>query len=89
MGLLRVNVLGTPEVFHDERRLSFALRKAEVLPLYLAVEGGLQPRSKLAADSAGAAASPTSCQPSAERPRGAEWAVRCLVRQADELREAS
>ncbi len=48
MGVLRVNVLGPPEVFHDESRLSFALRKAQALLLYLAVEGGLQPRSKLA-----------------------------------------
>src|SRR2546427_1832576 len=49
MGVLRVNVLGPPEVFHDESRLSFALRKAQALLLYLAVEGGMQPRSKLAA----------------------------------------
>ena len=49
MGLLRLAVLGTPEVFHDERRLSFALRKAEALLLYLAVEGGMYSRSKLAA----------------------------------------
>ena len=49
MGLLRLSVLGPPEVFHDERRLSFALRKAEALLLYLAVEGGLHSRSKLAA----------------------------------------
>ena len=38
MGLLRLAVLGTPEVFHDDRRLSFALRKAQALLLYLAVE---------------------------------------------------
>ena len=49
MGLLRVNVLGTPEVFHNESRLRFALRKAEALLLYLAVEGGMHPRGKLAA----------------------------------------
>ncbi|HEX6551976.1 MAG TPA: AAA family ATPase [Ktedonobacteraceae bacterium] len=49
MGLLRLNVLGPPEVFHDSSRLTFALRKAQALLLYLAVEGGLQPRSKLAA----------------------------------------
>src|SRR5947209_12960632 len=46
---LRVNVLGTPEVFLDETRLSFGLRKAQALLLYLAVEGGMHPRSKLAA----------------------------------------
>jgi DNA-binding SARP family transcriptional activator len=49
MGLLRLAVFGPPEVFHDERRLSFALRKAEALLLYLAVEGGMHSRSKLAA----------------------------------------
>src|SRR5437763_6439533 len=49
MGLLRLAVLGPPEVSHDGRRLSFALRKAQALLLYLAVEGGLHPRSKLAA----------------------------------------
>ncbi|HEX6554032.1 MAG TPA: AAA family ATPase, partial [Ktedonobacteraceae bacterium] len=49
MGLLHLTVLGSPEVFHDGRRLSFALRKAQALLLYLAVEGGLHARSKLAA----------------------------------------
>ena len=49
MGLLRVAVLGSPEVFHDGSRLTFALRKAQALLLYLVVEGGLHPRSKLAA----------------------------------------
>ena len=49
MGLLRLAVLGTPEVFHDGTRLSFALRKAQALLLYLAVEGGMHSRSKLAA----------------------------------------
>ena len=49
MGLLRLAVLGTPEVVHDESRLTFSLRKALALLLYLAVEGGLHPRSKLAA----------------------------------------
>ena len=29
MGLLRLNVLGPPEVFHDGNRLTFALRKAQ------------------------------------------------------------
>src|SRR2546428_5896688 len=47
-GLLRLRVLGTPEVFHDGSRLSFALRKAQALLLYLAVEGGMHPRGKLA-----------------------------------------
>ena len=49
MGLLRLAVFGPPEVFHDERRLSFALRKAEALLLYLAVEGGMHSRRHLAA----------------------------------------
>jgi len=49
MGVLRLAVLGPPEVFHDGSRLTFSLRKAEALLLYLAVEGGLHSRSKLAA----------------------------------------
>jgi DNA-binding SARP family transcriptional activator len=49
MGLLRLAVLGPPEVFHDRSRLTFALRKAQALLLYLAVEGGMHSRSKLAA----------------------------------------
>src|SRR5216684_3290158 len=49
MGLLRLAVLGAPEVFHDGSRLAFSLRKAQALLLYLAVEGGMHPRSKLAA----------------------------------------
>src|SRR5438874_3451603 len=49
MGLLRLAVLVPPQVYHDDRRLTFALRKAQALLLYLAVEGGVHPRSKLAA----------------------------------------
>src|SRR5712692_1828430 len=49
MGLLRLAVLGPPEVEHEGSRLTFALRKAEALLLYLAVEGGMHSRSKLAA----------------------------------------
>ena len=49
MGLLRLAVLGPPEVMHDGTRLTFALRKAQALLLYLAVEGGTHSRSKLAA----------------------------------------
>src|SRR2546423_6821376 len=49
MGLLHLAILGPPEVFHDESRLTFALRKAQALLLYLAVEGGMHSRSKLAA----------------------------------------
>src|SRR5438132_11121173 len=49
MSLRRLAVLGPPEVFHEGRRLTFGLRKAQALLLYLAVEGGLHPRSQLAA----------------------------------------
>src|SRR5256714_4871901 len=49
MGLLRLVVLGPPEIFHAGSRLTFALHKAQALLLYLAVEGGLHSRSKLAA----------------------------------------
>src|SRR6266849_3457523 len=49
MSLLRLAVLGPPEIFHDSSRLTFALRKAQALLLYLAVQGGLHSRSKLAA----------------------------------------
>jgi DNA-binding SARP family transcriptional activator len=49
MSVLRLNVLGPPEVLHNGSRLTFALRKAQALLLYLAVEGGLHSRSKLAA----------------------------------------
>jgi DNA-binding SARP family transcriptional activator len=49
MGLLRLAVLGAPEVFHDGARLTFALRKAQALLIYLAVEGGMHSRNKLRA----------------------------------------
>src|SRR5436305_3245806 len=49
MSVLRLNVLGPPQVYHDGRRLTFALRKAQALLLYLSVEGGMHPRSQLAA----------------------------------------
>jgi DNA-binding SARP family transcriptional activator len=49
MGLLRLNVLGPPEVVHDGSRFAFALHKAQALLLYLAVERGMHSRSKLAA----------------------------------------
>jgi DNA-binding SARP family transcriptional activator len=49
MGLLRLAVLGAPEVFHDGARLTFALRKAQALLIYLAVEGGMHSRNKLTA----------------------------------------
>ena len=49
MSLLRLSVLGSPDIFLDGVRLTFALRKAQALLLYLAVEGGMHSRSKLAA----------------------------------------
>src|SRR5260221_4812201 len=49
MGLLYLAVLGPPEVFHDGSHLAFSLRKAQALLVYLAVEGGMHPGSKLAA----------------------------------------
>ncbi len=49
MSQLRLAVLGPPEVFHDASRLTFPLRKASALLFYLAVEGGMHLRSKLAA----------------------------------------
>ena len=48
-GRLRVAVLGPPEVIRDGIRLTFSLRKAQALLLYLTVEGGMHSRSKLAA----------------------------------------
>src|SRR5260370_34800355 len=47
MGLLRVTVPGPPEVFQGGNRLTFALRKAQALLLYLAVEGGMHQRRQL------------------------------------------
>src|SRR5258708_19371701 len=49
MDRLHLAMLGPPEVFHNGIRLTFALRKALALLVYLAVEGGLHPRGKLAA----------------------------------------
>src|SRR5258708_9548907 len=49
LSLLHLDVLGPPEVFHDGSRLTFSLRKALALLVYVAVEGGMHPRSKLAA----------------------------------------
>src|SRR5436190_3444224 len=49
MSLVRLAVLAPPEIFLDGSRLTLPLRKAQALLLYLAVEGGRHPRSKLAA----------------------------------------
>src|SRR5713226_8504424 len=48
MGRLKLAVLGTPEVRHPEQLLRFPSRKALALLIYLAVEGGVQRREKLA-----------------------------------------
>lgn len=48
MSLLRLSVLGSPEVLHNGNRLTFSLRKAQALLLYLTIEGGLHSRDKLA-----------------------------------------
>ena len=44
MGLLRLAVLGPPDVAHDGSRLTFPLHKAQALLLYLAVEIGRRRR---------------------------------------------
>src|SRR5258708_34924324 len=49
LSLLHLDVLRPPEVFHDESRLKLSLRETLPLLVYLAVEGGMHPRSKLAA----------------------------------------
>src|SRR6266571_419955 len=49
MRRLHLDVHTTADGVQDGRRRTFGLRKAGALLLYLAVEGGLHPRSKLAA----------------------------------------
>ena len=49
MGLLRLAVLGTPEVEHAGRAITFPTRKALALLAYLAVEGGRHTREAIAA----------------------------------------
>jgi DNA-binding SARP family transcriptional activator len=49
MGQVRVGVLGGPHVLHEGVALAFRMRKALALFVYLVVEGGQQPREKLAA----------------------------------------
>src|SRR5260370_445876 len=48
LSLLHLDVLGPPEVFHDGSRLTFSLRNALALLVYLSVEGCIHPRSKRA-----------------------------------------
>jgi DNA-binding SARP family transcriptional activator len=49
MGLLRLALLGAPEVHHGGRAVTFPTRKALALLAYLAVEGGQHTREKIAA----------------------------------------
>ena len=46
---LSLSFLGSPEVEHNGQAVSFPTRKTLALLIYLAVEGGMQPREKLAA----------------------------------------
>ena len=48
MGLLRLALLGAPEVHHTGRDVSFPTRKALALLAFLAVEGGRHTREKIA-----------------------------------------
>ena len=48
MSRLTLAFLGPPQVEHGERPLSFRTRKTLALLVYLAVEGGMQPRATLA-----------------------------------------
>src|SRR3989449_3150619 len=47
MSQLQLSLLGTPVVKHGERTLTFSTRKALALLVYLAVEGGIHPRTTL------------------------------------------
>ena len=49
MGLLRLAFVGTPEVYHSGRAVTFPTRKALALLAYLAVEGGRHSREAIAA----------------------------------------
>ena len=47
MSVLKIALLGPPEVDHQDRRLTFPDRKVLALLAYLATEGGMQERQKL------------------------------------------
>ena len=47
MSILKISLLGPPEVSHFDRRLSFPDRKALALLAYLAAEGGVHERQRL------------------------------------------
>lgn len=48
MGRLRLALLGPLEIWHADQRLTLSTHKAEALLVYLAVEGGLHSRERLA-----------------------------------------
>jgi DNA-binding SARP family transcriptional activator len=47
MSQLQLSLLGTPEVKHGERTLTFSTRKALALLAYLVMDGGMHPRKTL------------------------------------------
>jgi DNA-binding SARP family transcriptional activator len=47
MSILKIALLGPPEVFHFDQRLMFSDRKALALLAYLAAEGGMHERQRL------------------------------------------
>lgn len=49
MSRLKLSCLGPPEIYYDDQPLTFRTRKALALLIYLATEGGRQPREKLTA----------------------------------------
>ncbi|HXV42168.1 MAG TPA: AAA family ATPase, partial [Anaerolineae bacterium] len=49
MNRLKLSFFGPPEIYYDNQPLTFRTRKALALLIYLATEGGLQPREKLTA----------------------------------------
>jgi hypothetical protein len=58
MGDLSVVVLGAPRVRHGDATLAFPTRKALALLTYLAVEGGMHARGKLASNPPGPSCAP-------------------------------
>ncbi|GIK42686.1 MAG: hypothetical protein BroJett011_65190 [Chloroflexota bacterium] len=49
MNRLKLSFFGPPEIYYDSQPLTFRTRKALALLIYLATEGGQQPREKLTA----------------------------------------
>ncbi len=52
MSMLKIALLGPPEVFHFDRRLKFPDRKTLALLAYLAAEGGIHERQRLSLERA-------------------------------------